>query len=94
MLAGIAAMLPADKTFLFGDSVSIADIALLVLFEAGAQWGFDVAAAAPSLKRVADAVTAHPKLAAYFAARTALEAKEKEAAAEAEAKAKAGAGTA
>jgi len=94
MLAGIAAMAKEGAPFLFGDKITIADIAVLSLFEAGEQFGFDAASAAPSLKRIATAVTADASLSAYFAARPGVEAKDAEARTKAEEEAKAEAATA
>lgn len=89
LLGGVVALL-GDKPFFFGAEPSVGDIAVFAMFEATLKYGFDVAAAFPTLAAHAERMRALPQLAAYFARRDEVEAKE----AEAEAAAKAAAGSA
>jgi glutathione S-transferase len=72
-----------DKPFFFGTKPSFADIQLYVLFDNGKQRGVDLLSSVPELERLSNNVANLPQLAAYFAKRAVIEAKEKEAAAKA-----------
>jgi glutathione S-transferase len=72
-----------DKAFFGGDGPNFVDFALFAALEGAARYGMDVPATVPggaALQRVLDGVAAHPKLAAYFAKRAAVEAEEEAAA--------------
>jgi len=69
------------RPHIVGDSLTLADIALFNLVEAGKNYGCDVVEVAPELAVFAAGIAKHPKIAAYLEKRAAVEAAEKAASA-------------
>ena len=69
MVKGIADVHKAGSKHLFGDALTIADLMLVYIADAATAFAaIDIAASAPALKALCEAVRSSPLLAAYYAA--------------------------